>query len=64
MPAIITNKFRIHNSEQFKESFSEAAGNIYYLGIGEQYHLILLQEEMVEQTIKVQMFYQLHQQII
>ncbi|MAV98437.1 MAG: hypothetical protein CML81_01330 [Rhodobiaceae bacterium] len=34
MPAIITNKFRIHNSEQFKESFSEAAGNIYYLGIG------------------------------
>ena len=34
MPAIITNKFRIHNSEQFKESFSEAAGNTYYLGIG------------------------------
>jgi hypothetical protein len=34
MPAIITNKFRIHNSEQFKESFSEAAGNNYYLGIG------------------------------
>ena len=34
MPAIITNKFRIHNSEQFSESFSEAAGNTYYLGIG------------------------------
>jgi len=34
MPAIITNKFRIHNSEQFQESFSEAAGNTYYLGIG------------------------------
>jgi len=34
MPAIITNKFRIHNSEQFAESFSEAAGNVYYLGIG------------------------------
>ena len=34
MPAIITNKFRIHNSEQFKESFSEASGNTYYLGIG------------------------------
>ena len=34
MPAIITNKFRIHNSEQFRESFSEAAPNVYYLGIG------------------------------
>ena len=34
MPAIITNKFRIHNSEQFFESFSEASSNTYYLGIG------------------------------
>lgn len=34
MPAIITNKFRIHNSEQFAESFSEASPNVYYLGIG------------------------------
>ena len=34
MPAIITNKFRIHNSEQFQEAFSEAAGNTFYLGIG------------------------------
>ena len=34
MPAIITNKFRIHMSEQFQESFSEASGNNYYLGIG------------------------------
>ena len=34
MPAIITNKFRIHNSEQFTESFSESAPNVYYLGIG------------------------------
>ena len=34
MPAIITNKFRIHMSEQFQESFSESAGNNYYLGIG------------------------------
>ena len=33
MPAIITNKFRVHNAEQFKESFSEAA-DTYYLGIG------------------------------
>ena|SRR6056300_1782090 len=34
MPAIITDKFRIHNSEQFFESFSEASPNVYYLGIG------------------------------
>ena len=34
MPAIITNKFRIHNSEQFSESFSEATPNVYYLAIG------------------------------
>ena len=34
MAAIITNKFRIHNQEQFVESFSESASNVYYLGIG------------------------------
>jgi hypothetical protein len=34
MPAIITSKFRIHNSEQFVESFSEAENSTYYLGIG------------------------------
>ena len=34
MPAIITNKFRINNSEQFLESFTESSPNIYYLGIG------------------------------
>lgn len=34
MPAIITNKFRIHNAEQFSESFSEATPTVYYLGIG------------------------------
>ena len=34
MPAIITNKFRINNSEQFSESFSETANQVYYLGIG------------------------------
>jgi len=34
MAAIITNKFRIHNSEQFYESFSEASPNIYYMMIG------------------------------
>ena len=34
MPAIITNKFRIHNQEQFVESFTEAAPNVYYMSIG------------------------------
>ena len=34
MPAIITDKFRIHNSEQFQEAFSETSGNVMYLGIG------------------------------
>jgi len=34
MPAIITNKFRINNAEQFSESFSEASPETYYLGIG------------------------------
>ena len=34
MPAIITDRFRIHNSEQFKEAFSETSGNTMYLGIG------------------------------
>jgi len=34
MPAIITNKFRLNNAEQFTESFSESAATVYYLGIG------------------------------
>jgi len=34
MAAIITNKFRIHNAEQFSESFTEAVPNVYYMGIG------------------------------
>ena len=34
MPAIITNKFRMNNAEQFQESFSETAATVYYLGIG------------------------------
>ena len=34
MPAIITDRFRIHNSEQFQEAFSESSGNVMYLGIG------------------------------
>jgi len=34
MAAIITNKFRINNAEQFVESFSETASETYYLFIG------------------------------
>jgi hypothetical protein len=34
MPAIITDRFRIHNAEQFSEAFTEASGNTMYLGIG------------------------------
>ena len=34
MAAIITEKFRQHNAEQFLESFSEAVANKYYLFIG------------------------------
>ena len=34
MAAIVTNKFRIHNAEQFYESFGEAAASTYYLFVG------------------------------
>jgi len=34
MAAIITEKFRQHNAQQFHESFSEAAASTYYLFIG------------------------------
>ena len=34
MPAIITNKFRLHNASNFVESFSESSPNLYYLAIG------------------------------
>jgi hypothetical protein len=34
MAAIITEKFSLHNAEQFFESFSEAAPNIYYVLFG------------------------------
>ena len=34
MSAIITEKFRKHNANQFHESFSEAAAKVYYLFIG------------------------------
>jgi hypothetical protein len=34
MPAIVTSKFRLHNSEQFVEAFSEASPTNMYLFIG------------------------------
>ena len=34
MAAIVTNKFRINNSLQFYESFSEATPTVYYLFVG------------------------------
>ena len=34
MAAIITNKFRINNAEQFVESFSETDATTYYLFVG------------------------------
>lgn len=34
MASIVTSKFRVHNAEQFVESFSEAANTIMYLTIG------------------------------
>ncbi len=34
MAAIITNKFRIHNAQSFKEGFNESAPTNMYLGIG------------------------------
>jgi len=33
MPAIVTNKFRLSNAEQYYESFSEASTS-YYLFVG------------------------------
>ena len=34
MPGIVTRRFRIHNSQQFHEAFSEAAPTQMYLFIG------------------------------
>ena len=34
MAAIITEKFRLHNADQFEESFTESANSTYYLFIG------------------------------
>ena len=34
MASIVTSKFRVHNAQQFVESFSEAANTIMYLFIG------------------------------
>jgi len=38
MPAIITDRFRTHNSEQFQERFLRVR-NTMYLGIGRPQHL-------------------------
>lgn len=34
MPSTISDKFRIHNAQQFKESFEETSNTIYYIYIG------------------------------
>lgn len=34
MPAIVSNKFRLHNAQQFKEAFDEASNTIVYFYIG------------------------------
>ena len=34
MPSIVTSKFRVHNAQQFVESFSEAANTMMYLFVG------------------------------
>ena len=34
MSAIITEKFRQHNANQFVESFTEASASTYYLFLG------------------------------
>lgn len=35
MASLVTNKFRVHNAQQFFEAFSENANTIMYLGIGQ-----------------------------
>jgi hypothetical protein len=35
MASLVTNKFRVHNAQQFVESFSENANTVIYLGIGQ-----------------------------
>ena len=37
MVAIITEKFKLHNAEQFTESFSESSASTYYMFIGNVY---------------------------
>ena len=42
MPAIITNKFRMNNAEQFEESFSEATPTVYYQRIARAQEFVTL----------------------
>lgn len=34
MPAIVSNKFRLHNAQQFKEAFDEASNTVMYFYVG------------------------------
>lgn len=34
MPAIVSNKFRLHNAQQFKEAFDEASNTVVYFYMG------------------------------
>jgi hypothetical protein len=34
MPAIVSNKFRLHNAQQFKEAFDEASNTVLYFYVG------------------------------
>ena len=65
MAAIITNKFRINNAEQFVESFSESAATTYYLFIGRA-HILgrLMPMYKATQLTREQTLPHLHQMMI
>ena len=48
MAAIITNKFRINNAEQFVESFSETDATTYYLFIGRSHSWATIIETLAQ----------------
>ena len=41
MPNLVTNKFKIHNAEQFIESLSETSATNLYLFIGKLMHGVM-----------------------
>ena len=53
MSAIITEKFRQHNANQFVESFTEAAASTYYLFLGKA--TASHQQQLVVQTVLPQL---------